>query len=265
MKTLLRILLLTAALATFTGCAVNKTDIGGFNMISIEQEKQLGDKFSVEIEKKQKVVTDHVVQAYVDSIGNRLLKGAREVSFDYKFKVVQDDSVNAFAIPGGRVYVHTGLMKAAQSESEVAGVMAHEISHAVARHSTRMMTQQYGYSLVLQMLLGQNQGLLTQMASSLVSNAGQMAYSRSMENQADYLAVETMMKTGYDPGALIAFFQKLQVAEKKSPGTLERFFSSHPVTAERIAEVKAEIGTQPQVVRATADQGDFKAVKALLK
>src|SRR5574340_274384 len=145
-RLLLPIVLMLAGLGS--GCAVNQADIRGFNLISIEDEKQLGDKFAVEVEKQYAVVNDPQLQGYVEKIGRRLLTGAREVDFNYTFKVVKDDSVNAFAIPGGHVYVNTGLIKAAQNETELAGVMAHEINHAVARHGTRQLTQQYGYSLI---------------------------------------------------------------------------------------------------------------------
>jgi predicted Zn-dependent protease len=248
-----------------SGCAVNKADIRGFNLISIQQEKELGAKFAVEIEKQQKVLADSQVQAYVDRLGRRLLAGASQVEFDYTFKVVEDDSVNAFAIPGGHIYVHTGLIKAAQNEAELAGVMAHEINHAVARHGTRAMTQQYGYSLVMRLVLGENPGMLSQLAASLFGKAGQMSYSRGMEAQADYLAVSTMAKTGVNPQGLISFFEKLQGAEARAPGTVEKFFSSHPVTGDRIAEVKAEIANLPPRAWPAEDQAPFKAVKARLK
>ena len=177
------------AVGCLAGCAVNQSDIRGFNLISIDEEKQLGDKFAVEVEKQHKVVADAEVNRYVDKVGRRLLTGAREVSFTYVFKVVQDPSVNAFAIPGGHIYVNAGLIKAAQNEDELAGVMAHEINHAVARHGTRQLTQQYGYSLVVQLLLGENPNLLAQLTASMFGQFGGMAYSRGMESQADYLGV----------------------------------------------------------------------------
>lgn len=260
-----RVVLMLLMVLGLTGCAVDKADIRGFNLISIQQEKELGAKFAVEVEKQHKVVADQEVQAYVDRLGRRLLAGASHVEFDYTFKVVEDDSLNAFAIPGGHIYVHTGLIKAAQNEAELAGVIAHEINHSVARHGTRAMTQQYGYSLVMQLVLGQNPGMLTQLAASLFGKAGQMSYSRSMESQADYLAVDTMTKSGVNPQALISFFEKLQGAGARSPSTVEKFFSSHPVTGDRIAEVKAEIASQPPRIWPPVDQAPFKAIKARLR
>ena len=265
MKSFVRFIVIVLLLAATAGCAVNNADIRGFNLVSVEEEKQLGTKFAGEVEKQHKVVADPMLQKYVNRVGKRLLTGAREATFDFSFTAVQNDSINAFAIPGGHVYVHTGLIKAAGSEAELAGVMAHEINHAVARHGTRMLTQQYGYSLVTQLVLGQNSGMLTQLAVSLFGKAGQMAYSRGMENQADYLAVETMHRAGYNPEALVTFFQKLDNMKQRDPGTLERFFSSHPVTSERIRDVKNEILKMPRREWPVIDETEFRAVKAKLK
>lgn len=255
---LIMIMLMVAGLAT--GCAVNQEDIRGFNVISLDEEKQLGDQFAREVEKQQRVVNDPQVQAYIDRLGNRLLTGVRSREFDYTFKVVKDDSVNAFAVPGGHVYVHTGLMKAAQSETELAAVVAHELNHGVARHGTQQLTQQYGLALVTQLVLGQNQNLLAQLAASLFGHGAAMTYSRGMENQADYLAVETMYRAGYDPRGMLTFFRKLDTISKRSPGSLEQFFSSHPLTSDRIQRVQAEIAKLPP--RAFKDDsGEFNRIK----
>jgi len=244
-----------------SGCAVSKDDIRGFNIISLQEEKQLGDKFVVEVEKQRKVVTDPQVQGYLNRLGNRLLTGVRVREFDFTFKAVRDDSVNAFAVPGGHVYVHTGLIKAAQNETELASVMAHEINHAVARHGTQQLTQQYGYGLVIQLLLGQNPNLLAQLASTLFGQGAFMAYSRSMENQADYLGVETMYRAGYDPRGIDSFFKKIDTINQRNQGALEQFFSSHPMTGERLRNVQIEISKlPPKTFR--EDSSEFNRIKA---
>lgn len=253
------ILLMITGLSS--GCAVSKDDIRGFNIISLQEEKQLGARFVVEVEKQRKVVTDPHVQGYLDRLGNRLLTGVRAREFDFTFKAVRDDSVNAFAVPGGHVYVHTGLIKAAQNETELASVMAHEINHAVARHGTQQLTQQYGYGLVIQLLLGQNPNLLAQLASTLFGQGAFMAYSRSMENQADYLGVETMYRAGYDPRGMISFFKKIDTINQRNPGALEQFFSSHPMTGERLRNVQIEISKlPPKTFR--EDSSEFNRIKA---
>lgn len=228
-----------------SGCAVNKSSVGGFNLVSVEEEKQLGDKFAVEIGKQHKVVSDPQLQSYIEGVGKKLLTGVRKVEFPYTFQVVQDETINAFAIPGGHTYVNTGLIKAAGSETELAAVIAHEINHVVARHSTRQMTQQYGYQLVTSLLLGGNQGELSKLAADMFGKAGTMYYSREMESQADYLGVETMYKAGYNPQGMVTFFKKLAAAGESNPGSIARFFSSHPETVERIKAIQGEISTLP--------------------
>lgn len=250
-------------LTLFTlGCATSKSEIGGFNLISVNEEKQLGDKFAVEIEKQQQVVNDPEVQGYINQVGNRLITGVRKVDFPFTFKVVKNDEVNAFAIPGGHTYVNTGLIKAAQSETELAAVMAHEINHVVARHSTQQMTKQYGYQLVAALVLGQDQGALAKLAADLFGKAGSMYYSREMESQADYLGVETMYNAGYNPVGMETFFEKLESLGKQNPGSIARFFASHPQTSDRIRDVRAEIAKLPPKSYLPASSPDFERIKA---
>lgn len=262
MKLLLLPLLLLAGFSS--GCAVNRSDIHGFNLISLDEEKQLGDKFVVEVEKQRVLVKDPDLQNFVNGLGKRLLTGVREVDFDYTFKVVKDENVNAFTIPGGHVYVNSGLIKAAGNESELAGVMAHEINHAVARHGTRQLTQQYGISLVSQLVLGQNPNVLAQLAASLFGQAGTMSYSRSMEDQADYLGVQTMYQAGYNPNGMLTFMKKLESIEQTNPGKLTQFFSSHPLTSERVRNVQTEISQLPPKIF-QENNAEFNRVRAKLK
>ena len=248
-----------------SGCAINTQDIRGFNIISVEEEKGLGAKFAVEVEKQHKMLNDPEVDAYLDRMGKRLLTGVRQVDFAYQFKAVQDNDVNAFAIPGGNVYINTGLIKAAKNEHELAGVVAHEVNHVVARHGTRQMTQQYGYALVLQMVLGDNPGLLTQIATSLFGQAGSMAYSRGMETQADVLAVETMAKAGYDPNGMASFLGTLKGMQQQSPGQLAKFFSSHPDTGDRVQQVQAEIAKLSQKPVIRVNDVEFRRIQGRVR
>lgn len=250
------------AVSMISGCATSGSAVGGFNLISVEEEKQLGDKFAVEIEKQHKVVNDPEVQSYITRLGQRLLKGVRQVDFPYSFKVVADNNINAFAAPGGYTYVNTGLIKAAESETELAAVMAHEINHVVARHSTRQMTQQYGYQMLAGLLLG-GQGPIAQMAAELAGTAGTRYYSREMEHQADELGVETMYKAGYNPQGMVTFFRKLGAEGQKEPGKIAQFFSTHPVTADRIANIQEDIAKLPPKSY-PPESGEFNRVKSRL-
>jgi predicted Zn-dependent protease len=249
-------------LSLMSGCAVNKSSVGGFNLISVSEEKELGDNFAVEIEKQHKIVRDPEVQGYVEGVGRKLLTGVRTRDFPFTFQVVQDDSVNAFAIPGGHTYVNTGLIKAAASETELAAVMAHEMNHVVARHSTRQMTQQYGYSLIVSLLLGGQGGELSKIAADLFGKAGGLYYSREMESQADYLGVETMYKAGYNPQGMVSFFKKLDAAEEGQPGKIAKYFSSHPETVDRIKDIQQEIAKLPPKSWLPDSTPQFSRVKA---
>ena len=262
MKFLKRFLLpVIMTVSLISGCAVNKSSVGGFNLISVAEEQQLGDKFALEIEKQHKIVKDPQVQSYIDGVGKRLLTGVRKTEFPYTFQVVQDDSINAFAIPGGHTYVNTGLIKAAASETELAAVMAHEINHVVARHSTQQMTQQYGYNLIAGLLLG-NQGELSKLAADMFGKAGGLYYSREMESQADFLGVETMSKAGYDPQGMVTFFKKLDAAEGSQPGKIAKYFSSHPETVERINAIQQEIAKLPPKSWVPGATPEFNSIKA---
>jgi beta-barrel assembly-enhancing protease len=249
------------SLSLLTGCATNMSNVGGFNLVSVDEEKQLGDKLALEIQKQYKVVNDPEVQAYIERVGKKLLTGARKVEFPYTFQVVKDDSINAFAIPGGHTYVNTGLIKAAASETELAAVMAHEINHVVARHSTKQLTKQYGYEFVAGLLLG-NQAGLSKVAADLFGKAGLLYYSREDEAQADYLGVETMYKAGYNPEGMVSFFRKLEAESKSNPSKLASFLSSHPQTPDRIRNIQQEIAQLPPKSYNAPSEGEFQRVKA---
>lgn len=263
---LLKVFLLPilVSLSIMSGCAMNPSagsvGGGGFNLVSVDEEKQLGDKFAVEIEKQYKVVNDPEVQAYIERVGKKLLTGVKKVEFPYTFKVVEDKSINAFAIPGGHTYVNTGLIKAADNEDELAAVMAHEINHVVARHSTRQMTKQYGYQLLTGLLLG-TQGDIAKMAADLFGKAGLLYYSREMESEADYLGVDTMYNAGYNPKGMVSFFEKLQSQAKSNPGSVAKFFSTHPPTQERIRDIQAEIAKLPPKTYSAESPADFRRAK----
>jgi beta-barrel assembly-enhancing protease len=259
---LMSLSLLSSCVTSANSASMSK--IGGFDLVSIDEEKQLGDKLAVEVEKQYKVVNDPEVQAYINRVGQRLLTGVRKVEFPYTFKVVEDKSINAFAIPGGHTYINTGLIKAASTETELAAVMAHEINHVVARHSTKQLTKQYGYQLLAGLLLG-NQGDLAKVAADLFGKAGMMYYSREMESQADYLGVETMYKAGYNPQGMVTFFRKLEASAKENPGSLNKFFASHPQTPDRIQNIQQEIAKLPPKHFPPESEAELNKVKARIQ
>lgn len=249
------------------GCAT--TDfLGGFNLISPEQELQLGNTLAEDLKKQTKPVEDPEIVQYVQSIGQRLVAVSKNPEEHYNFYVIEDPNVNAFAIPGPHLYVMTGLIAAADNEAELAAVIGHELGHAEHRHPTQQMSRAMGTQILLGIILGENPGALTQIGASLLTQGGLSAYSRSAENEADITAVYLLNRAGYDPMALATFFEKLEALEQQQGGggVGISLFASHPATEQRILNVRNQI-QEFGSLRATKLElvGDFDAIKTKVK
>jgi len=214
---------------------------GDFNLISIEEEWQLGNQLSQDVEKQLRLNNDPAVNAYVRNMGQKIVAQAAPPfnQLPWNFHVVEDESINAFAIPGGHVYVHTGLIKNAANASQLAGVMAHEISHVLARHSTEQLSRQYGLSVIAGAVLGQNPGQLTQIAAQIVAGGALARFSRDAEREADNIGIQAMAAAGYNPNGMAAMFEVLLAQRQGQPGKLEQFFSTHPLTEERVRDARS--------------------------
>ncbi|NQT53406.1 M48 family metalloprotease, partial [bacterium] len=213
-----------------------------FNMLSTEEEVAIGQKIAAEVEKKQKILPDPAVQQYVREIQARIAGVCDRQDVTYRITVIEDhEQVNAFAGPGGFMYVYTGLLRAMSNEAELAGVLAHETGHVVARHSAKALSNMLILNQLAQLALGSDPALAGQLAGQLVSGVGMAQMSRGAEHQADQLAVTYMKRAGYDPRALIAFFEKLNRMKKTSPSAVGKLFASHPPADERIAHVRSLI------------------------
>jgi len=249
--------------------AIGNRNMGGKglgNWYSIEHEIRMGKEYAMQIEHSVKLVQDPVVNEYVNRIGQNLVRNS-DAKVPFTIKVIDSDEINAFALPGGFFYVNSGLILAADNESEMAGVMAHEISHVCARHATRQMTraQLANLASIPLIFVGGGIGYAVGSAASLALPLTFLSFSRSFEAEADYLGVEYMYKTGYDPQSFIAFFEKVQAKEKKKPGTLAKAFATHPQTPDRIAKSQEEINhilpPRPEYI---VDTSEFQDVKARL-
>lgn len=233
---------------------------GGFNLISIEEEWQLGAQLARDIERQVRLNNDPVANQYIRTLGQRIVAQTEMANLPWQFHIVENNEINAFAIPGGHVYVHTGLINAADNASELAGVLAHEISHGVARHATEQISRQYGLSVLASMVLGQNPGLLQQLAAQIVAGGALARFSRDAENEADRLGVRYMSAAGYNPRGMVTMFQELLANRRRSPGTVQRFFSTHPLTEDRIRSVERHISGLGQVAGMT-DEPAFQEAK----
>jgi len=254
--------------------AIGNRDVGkggGLgNWYSLEKEIRMGKQFAQQVEATVKLVQDPVVNEYVNRIGQNLVRNS-DARVPFTIKVVDSDEINAFALPGGFFYVNSGLILAADEEAELAGVMAHEIAHVAARHATRQMTrgQLANFATIPLIFVGGGIGYAISGAASLGLPLTFMSFSRGFEAEADYLGLEYMYKTGYDPQAFISFFEKVQAKEKKKPGSLAKAFASHPQTPDRIEKSQEEINkilpARPEYVVTTSEFDDVNARLALLE
>jgi predicted Zn-dependent protease len=244
---------------------IGNRDVGkGVNFYSIEKEIALGKQMAQEVERQAKIVDDPVIAEYVNRIGQNLVRNS-DAKVPFTIKVIDSEEINAFALPGGFFFVNTGILLNADNEAEMAGVMAHEIGHVAARHGTRQATRgeiaQIG-SIVPLIALGGIAGYGAYQAMGLVVPMGFLKFSRNFESEADMLGLEYMYKAGYDPGAFVDFFEKVQSQEKRKPGTMSKLFSSHPPTDDRIKHsqeiIQKYLKAKPEYVVSTSEFDDVK-------
>ena len=247
--------------------AIGNRKVGGRGLgdwYSLESEIRMGKQYAQEVEATSKLIHDPVISEYVNRIGQNLVRNS-DAQVPFTIKVIDSDEVNAFALPGGFFYVNSGLILAADEESELAGVMAHEIAHVAARHATRQMTraQWANIGTIPLIFVGGGIGYAVRSAAGLGLPLTFLSFSRNFESEADYLGLQYMYKAGYDPNAFVQFFEKLQAREKKKPGTLAKAFSTHPQTPDRISKSQDEISkilpARPQYVVTTSEFADVKA------
>lgn len=239
-------ILLLAMVASAAGA--KKLPKPGWNLFSKDQDVQLGKEASQQIEKEYQVVNNAELTAYVNRIGNRLVKQGGIEGFPYTFKVVNDDSINAFALPGGPMYVHAGLIKAAENEAQLAGVLAHELSHVYLRHGTNQASKANGLQIIAmlggQMAGGGLAGTLANLGIGLGANSVLMKFSRGAESDADLMGMHILARSGYNPIEMARFFEKLQAGSGKS-SKLQDFFSSHPNPGNRVKMVEDQMRYLP--------------------
>jgi beta-barrel assembly-enhancing protease len=253
--------------------AIGNRKIGGRglgNWYSLETDIKMGRQYSQMVDSTSKLINDPVVTEYVNRLGQNLVRNS-DAQVPFTFKIIDSDVLNAFSLPGGFVYVNTGTILAADDEAELAGVMAHEIGHVCARHATRQMTRsQYaGIATIPLIFVGGGLGYAVYEASGLGLPVAFMSFQRGFEAEADYLGIQYMYKAGYDPQAMISFFEKVEAQEKKKPGFMDKTFASHPQTPDRIEASQKEIETilpaKPEYTISTSEFDDVKARLAAIE
>src|SRR2546426_556863 len=247
----------------------NRNVSGHVNFFSLEKEIAIGKSLAQEVERSSKLIDDPVVTEYVNRVGQNLVRNS-DAKVPFTIKVIDSDEVNAFALPGGFFYVNSGLILRAQEESELAGVMAHEISHVTARHGTRQATKGELMQLatIPLILLGPGgwAGYGIYQGLNLAIPITYLKFSRDAEREADFLGLQYMYKAGYDPNSYVTFFERIQADEKRRPGTIPKVFSSHPPTPERIENTQKEIARiLPAKQEYLVTTSEFDSVKARLR
>jgi len=270
------ILILPVVFALLGGAAIAKDkkkdpeeignrDVGkGVNFYSLEKEISLGKGLAQEIERQAKIIDDPIIAEYVNRVGQNLVRNS-DVKVPVTIKVIDAEEINAFALPGGFFFVNSGLIMRAENESELAGVMAHELAHIAARHGTRTATKGtiLNMATIPLIFMGGWAGYGIRQGASVLIPIGFLRFSRGMESEADLLGLQYLYKSGYDPTGFIDFFEKLMADEKRKPGTLSKVFSSHPPHEDRIQTSQNNIQTilkaKPEYVVTTSEFNDVKS------
>lgn len=236
---------------------------GGVNFYSLERERALGHQLAEQVESQSRLISDPVITEYVNRIGQAIVRHS-DAKVPFTIKVIDDDEINAFALPGGFFYVDSGLILAADSESELAGVMAHEIAHVAARHATRNATRAQIFNLVSIPLVfvGGPIGYAVREVAGLAVPMGFLKFSRDAEREADLLGLQYDYAAGYDPQAFVRFFEKLKAGEKQHQGMIAKAFNTHPMTGDRIKRAQREIANiLPPQEKYVEDTSEFQDIR----
>ena len=250
--------------------AIGDRSVGkGLDFYSLEREIALGKQLAQEVDKSAKFINDPVVTEYVNRVGQNLVRNS-DARVPFTIKVIDSDVVNAFALPGGFFYVNSGLILHADEESELAGVMAHEIAHVCARHGTKQATKGEIMNLAsipaMIFIPYTWAGYAIYQGMNFAIPLTFLKFSRDEEREADYLGLQYMYKAGYDPNSFVSFFEKVEADEKKEPGTIPKVFSTHPPTPDRIEAIQKEIATiLPARDQYIVSTSEFDSVKHRLQ
>jgi predicted Zn-dependent protease len=246
--------------------AIGDRRVAHRSIISQEKEVAIGKQFATEIDHSAKLITDPVVNEFVNRLAQNVARNS-DLTIPLTVKVLDDPSLNAFALPGGFLYVHSGLLLAADEEAQVAGVVAHEIAHVAARHWASQMTKATLLQYAMIPLIFTPMSYPVYLGASQALNFGIplafLKFSRGAEAEADMLGLQYMYKAGYDPSAYVSFFSKVINEDRRNPGSVPSIFASHPPTPERIMsseeEIKRILPQRDQYLVSTSEFDDVKA------
>lgn len=233
---------------------------------NLATERQVGDEFARQARAALPLIDDYEINSLVTEVGNRFVNTLGDQPFDYEFFIVNEDSINAFAVPGGKIFVHAGLISRAANEAELAGVVGHEIAHAHAHHSMRQQEKgkAASYASLLGMFLSVINPILGQ-AAVAAAQAQQLKYQRDFEREADFLGIEFAGKAGYDPGAMLGLLRKIYEEQMVNPTVVPPYFLSHPLSGERMAYLEAALGKNEWEVETQPADWRYERARAIAR
>jgi predicted Zn-dependent protease len=251
-----------AAVACLAAC-IDSSAIG------VEEEREMGLAVAEQATREMPLLQDEPVVRFVRELGSHIVRRADTTGREYEFRVIDSETANAFAIPGGFIFVNRGILERAESASELAGVLAHEIGHVVERHGLEQMAKARNTNTavgLIYVLLGRAPGAAEQVALQVAGSAWMAKHSREAEREADRVAVVYLARAGVDPRGMPRFFQRLLDEERTSPSELLAWFSTHPLTEDRIADAEAMIAQLPSnaVEGASRDLPQFAQMRRRL-
>ena len=243
---------------------------GTFNMYTLEAEQKMGRDLAAKIEQRERIVKDPLIAEYVNRVTQNLARNS-DVKVPVTAKVIHSPEINAMALPGGYMFVNTGLIEFAQDESELAGVLGHEIAHVAARHGARSATralaaQSAAMALVAILGVSREKAQLAYAIAEIGLPMAFLKFSRDFERQADFLGVQYLYAAGYDPVGMVQFFERLSATQKREKSAMSGLFASHPMTRGRVKRVQKAIDELlPDRPQYNVTSSEFDAVKARLK
>jgi len=235
-------------------------------LLPVSEEVRLGNQLADEVNKQEKIHPDAQVQAYVAAVGKRIAAASRDnrKGVTYRFTVIDDPStINAFALPGGHIYVYSGLILAAKSEAELASVLGHEVGHVTCRHAARALGTAFSLETLSRLAMGDEPGTVAQLAAAIAAQGYMSRHSRDAEREADARGLDYLIAAGYDPSAMPAFFDTL-ARRSGDAHALEKFFASHPQPAERAQALRKAIRDRRAAQGRTEIVGGFAEIQARL-
>lgn len=246
---------------------IGKRDINNnqINFYSRDREAAIGRGLAAETDRQSKFVTDPIITEYVNRVVQNIVLHS-DAKGPFNIQVIDDGQINAFALPGGFLYLNRGVVEAAENEAELAGVIAHEIAHVTARHGIEQASkgQLANYASIPLIFLGGWGGYIVQQVAGLAVPLTFLKFTRGAEKEADRLGAQYLWAAGYDPNALVTFFEKLQAKEKRQPGAIAKVFSTHPMVGDRITEVRSLVARFPDKNEYELSSSEFKDVRARL-